>query len=710
MLVVDDDQPNRELLARRLDQRGYAVTQASSGPEALSLVGQHEFDVVLLDVEMPSMNGYEVLQRIRQDRSPGVLPVIMVTGRDGSADIAEALALGANDFIGKPIDFQVTLARMDTQVQRKRIESQVREREARYAAVVAGATDAIWDWTLVTNEFYASEGWSERFGWEPRDAASATAEMWLGQIHEDDRARVRREVDAHIAGMSRHLQVEYRLRDAARMYRWVLMRGLAVRDAQGRAIRLAGSLADITESKESDTLTSLSSRVHLMERMGQCIERLRRRNLPFAVILMEVHGLRAVNDARGRSAGDRLLVAIARRLENEVQMAGVGGHTGLKHTLARLDGDEFAMLLPDARDPRDVSHVAHEIRRVLAEAFRLDQADVYVSVSMGIVASATGYQTADDVMRDAGTALSKAKAQGKSHHEVFERDMRHRMLARQQVEVELRPALERGELRLHYQPILRLDREAVVGFEALLRWAHPERGLLQPDEFVSLAEEVGLIVPMGRWALREACRQLAAWRASGLHVDHLRVSVNLSAREFQQSDLVECVSDLLQEYGVHGRQLEVEITERAAMSDEAHSIKQVSQLRNAGVSVCLDDFGAGHSSLAYLHRFPVDRLKIDRSFVSRLFDAGESDSRPIVRAVLAMARDMGIDVVAEGVEGVEQFDLLCGLSCQMGQGFLFSKPVDAAAATEILCNGLQWASWQMGQRSLLLDGPTGSMN
>jgi diguanylate cyclase (GGDEF)-like protein/PAS domain S-box-containing protein len=710
VLVVDDDEEDRESLARSLTERGYAVRQASSGTEALSLIGQDEFDVVLLDVEMPSMNGYEVLQRIRLDRSPGVLPVIMVTGRDGSADVAEALALGANDFIAKPVNFQITLARMDTQVQRKRVESQVREREARYAAAVAGATDAIWDWTLPTNEFYASEGWSERFGWDLRHAACPTAEVWLGQIHEDDRARVRREVDAHIAGMSRHIQVEYRLRDVTGGYRWVLSRGLAVRDAQGRALRLAGSFADITEHKESDTLTSLSSRVHLTERMTQCIESARRRALPFAVILMEVHGLRAVNDTRGRAAGDRLLVAIARRLEDEVRPWRAGGPAGLRHTLARLDGDEFAILLADAREPGDVGHVAHEIRRVLAEPFQLDQADVYVSVSMGIVASATGYQTADEVMRDAGTALAKAKAHGKWHHEIFERDMRHRMLARQQIELELRPALERGEFRLHYQPILRLDRESIVGFEALLRWAHPERGLLQPDEFVSLAEEADLIVPVGRWVLREACRQLAAWQARGLRADHLRVGVNLSAREFQRSDLVECVSDLLHEYRVQGGQLEVEITERAAMSDEALSIKRVSQLRSAGVSVCLDDFGAGHSSLAYLHRFPVDRLKIDRSFITRLFDAGEGDSRPIVRAVLAMARDMGIDVVAEGVEGVEQFDLLCGLSCQMGQGFLFSRPVDADAATDILCNGLQWATWQMGQRSLLLEDPSGTMN
>ena len=543
------------MLARRLEQHGYATRQASSGVEALELIDQHPFDVVLLDVGMPSMNGYQVLQRIRVERPAGVLPVIMVTGRCQSDDVVEALALGANDYVIKPIDLQVTLARIDTQVQRRRDESLAREREARYAAAIAGAADGIWDWTLATNEFFVSADWKARFGLGHGESAP-TAESWFGRLLEDDRARVRGEVDAHIAGFSRQLRVEYRMRDASNAYRWVLTRGLAVRDGAGRALRLAGSFTDITESKESDTLASLPT----------------------------------------------------------------------------------------------------------------------------------------------------ARARGTSHGGIPQGDTKDRTLVRQ-LEVELRPALERGEFRLHYQPILRLDRESIVGFEALLRWAHPARGLLQPEEFVSLADDSDLLVPVGRWVLGEVCRQLATWRSEGLAVGGLRMSVNLSAKEFQQADMVGFVAGLLAEYGINGRQLEIEITEQTAMSNEALSVARLSQLRASGVSVCLDDFGAGHSSLAYLHRFPVDRLKIDRSFVARLCDVGDAAGRPIVRAVLAMARDMGIEVVAEGVEGIEQFDLLCGLSCQLGQGHLFSKPVDADTATGILRSGLRWADWQMGQRSFLRGSP-----
>ena len=323
-----------------------------------------------------------------------------------------------------------------------------------------------------------------------------------------------------------------------------------------------------------------------------------------------------------------------------------------------------------------------------------------------MVVGDAGSAGTDETLRDAGIALSRAKALGKSRHVVLEPDMRDRVLVRQQVELELRAGLERGELRLFYQPVVRLDRESIVGFEALIRWVHPTRGLLQPDAFVSLAEDSDLIVLIGRWVLREACGQLAAWHRKGLAIGTLRLSVNLCAQEFQQPDLVDYVSGLLHEFEIQGRQLEIEITERTAVSNEALAVERLSQLRASGVSVCLDDFGAGHSSLAYLHRFPVDRLKIDRSFIARLLEVGDADSRPIVRAVLAMARDMGIEVVAEGVEGVEQFDLLCGLSCQLGQGYLFSRPVEADTATDILQHGLRWADWQMGQPSLL-DGSAG---
>jgi predicted signal transduction protein with EAL and GGDEF domain len=390
----------------------------------------------------------------------------------------------------------------------------------------------------------------------------------------------------------------------------VLTRGLAVRDAAGRATRLAGSFTDITEGKEADSLTSLSSRVLFMDRLVHYIETARRRrNFSYAVLLLELHGLKVVNDTHGRPIGDRLLVAVAGRLDHRARMNWSSGRTGAdralpdaRPTVARIDGDEFAILLPGVRSVGEATRVAEGIHDGFTQPVVLEGHEVYVTANVGILASAANYAAPEDVLRDAGMALSMAKAHGRSRHEVFEPEMRDRILVRQKVESSLHPALERREFRLHYQPIVRLDRETLVGFEALLRWQHPERGLLQPDEFVPLAEEADLIVGIGRWVLREACRQLVVWRDAGLGIGHLCIGINLSSKEFQQSDLVGYIGEVLREFRLDGRRIEVEITESTAMARPELVVARLSQLRALGVSVCLDDFGAGHSSLAYLHR------------------------------------------------------------------------------------------------------------
>lgn len=715
VLVVDDDQLVRDMLARRLDHRGYRTMQAPSGAAALELIDQARVDIVLLDVQMPQMNGFEALQRIRVGRSAGVLPVIMVTGRDRSEDVVEALALGANDYICKPIDLAILLARIDTQLQRTRSERSRREAEERTAAILAGASDGVWDWALATNEMFCSEEWRVRFGCATHGTSLSVSD-WFDRIHLDDRARVRSEIDAHVAGLSPHLQVEYRMKDASDTFRWVLTRGLVARDAAGRAVRMAGSFTDISNLRRADVGATLSSQTLLRERLGYCIDTSRRqRDFSYAVLVVELQGLRAINETHGRSVGDRLLAAVAARLEYRVRIGWAADRAGgaeatldPRVTLARLEGDEFAMLVPGVRTDADSIRVAESIHEALAQPFDLAGRRVYLAATIGIVPNAVGYRHPDEVLRDAGVALSRARALGRSRHAVFVPDMRNQAVARQRLESDLRPAIEHGQFRLQYQPIVRVDREAVVGFEALLRWQHPDLGLLAPDEFIALAEDAELMVPVGRWVLGEACRQVSAWRKASLITGAFRMSVNLSAREFQGPAAVESIGEILRDHGVAAEDLEVEITERTAMADDAIASTRVSQLRSLGVSVCLDDFGAGHSSLAYLHRFPVDRLKIDRSFVARLFESGADDGRPIVRAILAMARDMGIEVVAEGVERVEQLDLLCGLSCALGQGFLFSKPVDAAAATAILRDGLPANAWQVGQPSLPALDETGS--
>jgi predicted signal transduction protein with EAL and GGDEF domain len=488
------------------------------------------------------------------------------------------------------------------------------------------------------------------------------------------------------------------MRHASGSYRWVLTRGLAVRDADGRAVRLAGSFTDITEGKVADVLTSLPNRVLFMDRLVRCIEYGRRRpDFCYAVLFIDLDGFKVVNDSLGHVVGDQLLVGVARRLEHSVRLSDSVGRIGHgsgsdtdRHTVARLGGDEFTILLPDIHDVSDSTRVAERILEALKQPFVLNDHEVYITASIGIVVSATGYTAGDDVLRDADTALYRAKALGKARYELFDAEMRDRAVARLHMETALRRAMERDEFQLYYQPLVRLDRGTLVGFEALLRWEHPEHGLLLPEKFIPLAEETGLIVPLGRWVIAEACRQLAAWRDEGHPIDGLCVSVNLSSREFQQADLVDYVRKVLSDHRLQGQQLEIEITESTAMENADAVVGRLEQLKASGISLSIDDFGAGYSSLGYLHRFPIDKLKIDRSFVARMLEHGDNDGTPIVKAILALAEHIGIDVVAEGIERVEQRDLLRALKCTMGQGYLFSRPAKAADAIHML---RAWSSY-----------------
>jgi PAS domain S-box-containing protein len=320
VLVVDDDDLNRDMLSRRLALHGYAPTVAASGAEALDLIRERPFDVVLLDVQMPGMSGVEVLQQIRLEKPAGVLPVIMVTAKDRSEDVVEALAMGASDFISKPIDLPVVLARIQTQLVRKQAEDRLRESEERYAVAMAGANDGLWDWKLSTGEIYYSPRWKGLFGYEPEDLTPSTRE-WFDRVHLQDRDRLQHEIDAHLSGRSSHLEVEYRMRHASGAYRWVLTRGLAVRDSHGRAVRIAGSFTDITEGKVADVLTSLPNRVLFMDRLLRCLEYARRRpDFSYAVLFIDLDGFKVVNDSLGHVVGDQLLVGVARRLEHSVRL------------------------------------------------------------------------------------------------------------------------------------------------------------------------------------------------------------------------------------------------------------------------------------------------------------------------------------------------------------------------------------------------------
>jgi diguanylate cyclase (GGDEF)-like protein/PAS domain S-box-containing protein len=679
LLLVDDTEANRDMLSRRLQRLGYQVLLAPSGPDALRLIETTPVALVLLDVEMPGMTGLDVLTTLRQKYSAIELPVIMVTGRQQREDIIEALTLGANDYVTKPIDLPIAAARIQTQLSLRSAEAALRESEERYALAARGANDGLWDWNLTTGSVYYSPRWKLMLG-SDEDEVGGSPDEWFTRIHPSEAARVRSDVDAHLTGGTQQFESEHRLLHRDGTYRWMLVRGVAIRDSLGHASRFAGSLTDITEGKVSDALTGLPNRILFLDRLGRALERRRRHGALYAVLFIDLDRFKLVNDSLGHLVGDQLLIAIARRLQHCLRSNDSCSRFATDHTIARLGGDEFTILLDDIKQVGDAMRVAERVQKTLALPFNLDGHEVFTSASLGIAVGAREYDSAEAVLRDADTALYRAKALGKARYEVFDVEMRDRAVARLRLDTDLRRAIERNEFQLYYQPIVSLQRGRIEGFEALLRWPHWDRGLVYPADFIPVAEETGLILPMGWWALREACRQLALWQKLIGPQRPLTMAVNLSGKQFVQVDMAPLIEQILKETGVKPDLVKLEITESVIVDNTSSMIGMLLQLKAFGVQIAIDDFGTGYSSLSYLHRLPIDSLKIDRSFVSCM----APDSTEIVRAIVGLAHNLGLDVIAEGVETYDQLEQLKVLGCEFGQGFLFSRPVESFEAEALL--------------------------
>ena len=434
-------------------------------------------------------------------------------------------------------------------------------------------------------------------------------------------------------------------------------------------------LEQLTRQAFRDPLTNLPNRALFMDRLTHGLTRAQRRHEHLAVLFLDLDRFKVVNDTLGHSVGDQLLVEVSRRLTSALRPGD---------TVARLGGDEFGILLEDVADAETAETVALRVEESLGKPYPFEGREVFVTASIGIALSSAKLGLPEEILRDADLAMYHAKAKGKARHEVFDGSMSAPALDRMDLEMDLRSAISRHEFRLHYQPILRLDTGKITEVEALIRWQHEKRGLLQPDEFIGLTEETGLIVPIGQWVLSEACKQARLWQVEYPTTPPLVMSVNLSAKQFQNPKLVEEITQALDESGLAASCLKLEITESTVMQDAPVTLTKLNELKELGVRLAIDDFGTGYSSLGYLKRFPVDTLKIDRSFVKGLSPDGGDNA--IVRAVVTVAKSLNMDVTAEGVETEGQLAELKALGCDRGQGFLFARPVTAERVAPLLAS------------------------
>src|ERR1700674_206615 len=586
LLIVDDVEDNREILMRRFKLRGFDVVEAECGLTAIELIEKEPFDLVLLDVMMPGINGIETLKRIRGQKSSSTLPVIMVTAKAGSRDIVEALELGANDYVTKPVDFPVALARVNTQISRRRAEMQV----------------------IAVNE----------------KLRKANDEL---EQHVAERT-------SKLMEANQRLKVEIADRE----------------ESQARSQYLA----------YHDSLTGLGNRLLFKEQLEEALKDDTITPHPLAVLFLDLDGFKAVNDTLGHSIGDLLLKSVATKLRDILERTD---------RIARLGGDEFAILQVSAPQPGSSIALAEKIIEIVGQPSSIDGHDVTVGASVGIAVAHPGNMNTENFLKSADLAMYSAKADGRGTYRMVDPEMDAIVQARRLLEREMRTALAQDGFRLFYQPLVNLQTKKVTAFEALMRWHHPERGMVPPSDFIPVAEEMGLIVQLGEWALRQACAEATEWP------DGICVSVNLSPLQFSKGNLVSSVMSALASSGLPASRLELEITETVLLEKSDRNILILNQLRKLGVRISMDDFGTGYSSIGYLRCFPFDKIKIDQSFVRDLLvDKG---SLAILRAIAGLGVSFGMTTTAEGVETEEQMRCLNLEGCIEVQGYLFSKPVPA---------------------------------
>jgi diguanylate cyclase (GGDEF)-like protein/PAS domain S-box-containing protein len=708
ILVVDGSAVNLRILSAALMSHDYDVRCVKSGAAAIKALKVSLPNLILLDIHLPKLDGFTVCQRLKANPKTQHIPIIFMSHSATTFDKVKAFELGGVDYITRPFQVEEVLVRVRNQLElqaaRKRLaqlnndlEQRVLQRtlqlqtvhhrlkasEERLESILNTLEDVVWSAAISPFQILYLNPAAITLYQRPIEDFLLNSNLWFEVIHPDDRAEVWQSMQTMTTRGS--IDIEYRIMRPHGESRCVRNRShIVIGDNDSVAIRMEGIITDISERKRAekqlifdalhDGLTHLPNRTLFTERLESAL--IRKQRWPeynFAVLFLDLDRFKVINDSLGHVAGDQLLIKVADRLMHYVRASD---------TVARLGGDEFTILLDQVSKTSDVINLVKQIQAALMQPIEVNGSMVFTSASIGIVMATQDYKTASELLRDADIAMYRAKENRKPGYELFNRVMYAQTMRRLKLENDLRGSLENQEFDLLYQPIFSLKGQNLLGFEALIRWLNPEEGVINPNEFIHIAEETGLIVPLGNWVLEKACRQIKTWQQRYADYRHLKINVNMTSHQFREPSLISTLDRILQEVGLAGCALRLELTESTLIQDTETTVETLRQIRQRNIQISIDDFGTGYSSLSYLSRFPINNLKIDRSFVSRMHL--DTDNFEIVRTITSLAHTLGMDVTAEGIELETQLLLLEDLDCEFGQGYFFSYPLDVAAADALL--------------------------
>jgi diguanylate cyclase (GGDEF)-like protein/PAS domain S-box-containing protein len=673
-----------------LSERGYAPSVHRNPWTARYAARRNVPDLAIIDWHLGQQSAAKLASTLYASNGARSCSILALVPQGKSDALVNILELGVNDFVMLPLDRNLLATRLsliETRIREleelRSLQDEIRQEYHRFLIATGGLGDGVWDLDLATEKVHFSDRWREMLGYSPNEIED-NLDSWLSRVHPEDLTRLRAIIDASIAGEVTVIEQRYRMLAKSGEYRWMLTRGEVVKDADGKAVRVVGRQTDVDQEDEStevvrtsglqDPLTRLPNRAVLMDRLSHAFARAQRDSEQgFALLFFDLDRFKNVNDSLGHLHGDQLLRAIAERVERACRPGD---------TVARFGGDEFVILVEDIKDIRGATVAAERIQDEFRVPFDLDGNEVFATISIGIALWNSEYERPEDLLRDSDTAMYRAKAMGRNSFTVFDEQMHRQVVSTLRLENDLRRALARNEFRVFYQPIVAIDDGHIAGFEALVRWQHPERGLLMPGDFIMVAEEMGAIIQLDRWVAEEACKQLRVWHQKFRAHSRVTMSVNLSTTQLMRPDVVAGIDLILRNSGLYGQSLKLEVTESVLMENAQYASAVLEQLRSLNIAISIDDFGTGYSSLAYLRRFEIDTLKIDYSFVSRMLE--DEESSEIVRTIITLAKNLGKDTVAEGVQTRSQFEALVALDVNMVQGYFIAPPLPREVAESLL--------------------------